>query len=141
MNSRTQGIVVVLFAATICLVLLAAVVTVGVLEVQDSGADTSATVERLDSVVQVLVGVVLGYLARGGNRVDHNGTAPTDGAVPRGQTMTETLPDPIRDPNEPTTDPTPVVDDPGHDDPSTEEGGRGSEQVHQEGENRHHEDA
>lgn len=67
----TTEIVVLIFATTVCFILVATGAAVALLEIRDSSVDTDNIVEAMDGIVQVLIGAVLGYLARGTGRTDH----------------------------------------------------------------------
>jgi hypothetical protein len=62
--TRPAGeVVLIILAATVGVVLVVSVVMVGVLEVIDPAADTQAAQTGITSVVTVLAGTVVGFLA------------------------------------------------------------------------------
>lgn len=75
-NRSTAEVLVILFASTVCFVIIATGATVAILEIRDSSVNTDSIVSSIDEVVQVLVGAVLGYLARGLPRA--TGSSPAD---------------------------------------------------------------
>lgn len=64
LNDRpVPEIVVVIVAATVGVLLVAAVVLVGVLEIQHPETDTESAITSITNTITLLVGAVVGFLA------------------------------------------------------------------------------
>lgn len=52
-----------MIAGTICFAVLAAGATIGIIEIKDSGSDTSTAYKSLQDVINTLIGLLAGFLA------------------------------------------------------------------------------
>jgi hypothetical protein len=70
----TPELLVIMFAATICAVLLVTALTVLVLEAVRPDADTSDTARAIGDLMNTMLGLVVGFLA---GRAHRNGRPPS----------------------------------------------------------------
>jgi hypothetical protein len=63
-------VILLAFTVTVCLVLLLTSGAIAFLEIRDNTIDTGDIQEQLNGIIQVLVGAILGFLARGGKTID-----------------------------------------------------------------------
>jgi len=59
----TGDLLVLAIAGTVCFTVLATVATLGVVEIFDSGRDTSSGVNAITDVINTLIGLLAGFLA------------------------------------------------------------------------------
>lgn len=62
-SRSTTDLLILMIAGTICFAVLAAGATIGIIEIMDSGSDTSTAYKSLQDVINTLIGLLAGFLA------------------------------------------------------------------------------